>query len=102
MEDFTKYIPKNSDWINPLIDKMSWIKLEKYLGRLYKKLMNMKIGESINLLDNNQVKEENRELFIQCVWYYIVYHPDEFNGFEFNKTATILTRKKSIQELTKK
>lgn len=90
MKDLSLFIPKDNTWMNPAIEKIGFEEFKKYADKIYHQLNGMKPGQFFNI--EKYVREENQELFIQIVCMFFTDYGEPFQDFEFNKTATIITR----------
>jgi Arc/MetJ family transcription regulator len=99
--NFEHLIKVDNEWLNSTIKKMGFKEFQEYSDRVYRRLLQMDIGEYLNLLDPHTVRVENRELFIKTISCFLSEGNDLLNGYWFNKDATKLTRHKVLVQKKK-
>lgn len=69
MDSYAKYRLTDWDWIPRYKQKMGTDLFREYVNNVYSELMKMHVGDRFSLDDN--VREENRELFVKIVCMFI-------------------------------
>ena len=91
MENLTRYIPQNDEWMKDVSASMGGDKLIEYYNRVFLRLYGMEKGECLYIL--HEVTPDNYQLFIRVVCTVI----NELIGygiyeFSLENNATIVCR----------
>lgn len=88
--DFSHYRMNNYSWIDNYKEKLGVDTFRKFQNAVYDWLLKLKKGESIDMVSNKQITDQNRDLFIKTVCLFI----SEGNGdYEFNEKYTKVTHR---------
>lgn len=83
--DFSHYRMNNYFWIDSYIGKIGSETFYKFQNTVYNWLMNLKKGESIDVMQNERITDKNRDLFIKTVCLFI---SEGNSNYEFNENYT--------------